>query len=277
MSASVSVVVAVWDDYVELLSSSVGSVLAQDGVEADVVVVDNASTRPLPPLPYCVRVVVSDSRLSAGSARNLGLAHVRTPLVLFLDADDTLLPGALAELTELVAGNPRAVAAVGKHLLWNPASGREAIVERSPRPAVYRLARRRRLLAAVTLRFDCYPLVGCALIRTAAAREASGFGDSSLAEDWALRSALAFRGRIAFTVTPVVRVRVREGSLWHRAHSRAELEAMYAQFRSARLADPRLPWWGRLLLRPIARAHRHDARRLTATGAFRPADEGLIG
>jgi len=277
MSASVSVVIAVWDDYVELLGDCVESVLAQDGIEVDVVVVDNASTRPLPPLPDGVRVVASDSRLSAGSARNLGLEQVRTPLVLFLDADDALLPGALAQLAELAAVNPRAVAAVGKHLLWNPTNGREAIVERSPRPPVYRLARHPRLLAAVTLRFDCYPLVGCALIRAASAREAGGFGDASLAEDWALRSALAFRGHIAFTVAPVVRVRVREGSLWHRAHSRAELEAMYAEFREARRSDPRLPWWGRLLLGPIARAHRHDAHRLTAAGAFRPADEGLIG
>jgi hypothetical protein len=142
---------------------------------------------------------------------------------------------------------------------------------------VYRLARRRRLFALTTLRFDCYPLVGCAAVRTEVARDAGGFGDASLAEDWALRSALAFRGRVIFTREPVVRVRVRDGSLWHREHSRSELEAMFTSFRGRRASDPRLPVWGKLVLAPIAALHRRDARRMTASGAFRPADEGLAG
>jgi glycosyltransferase involved in cell wall biosynthesis len=275
MTPDVAIVIAVWDDYVTMLPACVDSILSQAGVGVETIVVDNASATPLPALPERVAVVRAARRLSAGAARNLGLAHVTAPLVLFLDADDTLLPGALRLLSEMLAATPGAVAAVGKHLLWSPTTGRELIVERSPRPPVYRLAPHRRLFSLLTLRFDCFPLVGCAALRTAAARDASGFGDASLAEDWALRSALAFRGRVMFTREPVVRVRVRDGSLWHRDHSRAELDAMFADFRRRRLADPRLPAWARLMIAPIASAHRRDARRMTAAGAFRPAREVL--
>jgi glycosyltransferase involved in cell wall biosynthesis len=272
----VAVVIPAWDTYVELVTGAIESVRTQAGGQVELVVVDNASARPLGSLGADVRLVRTDARLSAGGARNLGLAQVDAPLVLFLDADDRLLPGALDQLGELLRGDPDAVAAVGKHLLWSPASGREVVVRRSPRPAIYRVARYRRALALLTLRYDCYPLVGCALIRTAAARDAGGFAANSLGEDWALRSALAFRGRVLFTSMPVVRVRVRDGSLWHREHSRAELEEMYAAFRAGRRADPRLPLWGKAALGPIGLAHRLDVRRLTSSGSFRPAHEGLI-
>jgi cellulose synthase/poly-beta-1,6-N-acetylglucosamine synthase-like glycosyltransferase len=273
--AAVAVVIAVWDDYVTMLPPCVDGVLAQAGVKVQTIVVDNASVTPIPDLPDQVVVVRAPRRLSAGAARNLGLGHVTAPLVLFLDADDLLLPGALRLLAGMLAAAPAAVAAVGKHVLWSPATGRELIVDRSPRPPVYRVARCRRLFALMTLRFDCYPLVGCAAVRTAAAMDAGGFGDSSLAEDWALRSALACRGEVKFTRDPVVRIRVRDGSLWHRDHSRAELDSMFAAFRERRLRDPRLSALGKLLLRPIAFAHRRDARRMTAAGMFRPAGEVL--
>jgi succinoglycan biosynthesis protein ExoO len=272
----VCVVIAVWDSYASLVSDAVASALSQTGVEVEVVVVDNASVAPLPSFGDRARIVRAPVRLSAGAARNLGLGHANASFVLFLDADDTLLPGALARLVHLLRRDPRAVLAVGKHLLWSPTTGQELVVDRAPRPAVYRVARHPRTLALLTLRFDCYPLVGCAVIRTDAARDAGGFADDSLAEDWALRSALAFRGRVLFTPSTVVRVRVRDGSLWHRDHSRSELTAMFREFRRRRRADRRLPLWGRLALAPIALAQSLDARRLTAAGDFRPEDAGLI-
>jgi len=283
---AVTVVTTVWDDYCALLPDCVASVITQTDAVAEIVVVDNASRAPLPPLPAMVRVVSSGVRLTAGAARNFGLAQVKTPLVLFLDADDRLLPGALGALHTTLGRREhdshrggdrrRAVAAVGRHLLWNPDTGEERPAPGSPRPLIAHLARARRLFGLLTLRFDCYPLVGCALIDVATARAAGGFGDASLAEDWILRSALACRGRIAFAPEPVVRVRVASSSLWHRDHSRAELEAMYAAFAAHRLRDPEMPALGRRLMGLIARAHRREARRRTRDGAFRPACDGAL-
>lgn len=271
----VTVVTAVWDGYSDLLPACVQSALTQRGIGVEVVVVDNASEVPLPALDQQVRVVRTPIRVSAGAARNVGLAHVRTPLVLFLDADDALLDGSLARLAEVLDRDSGAVAAVGKHLLWSPVTGQAKVVARSPRPLVYRIARRRRLMAALTLRFDCYPLVGCAVIRTQTARDAGGFGDGDLAEDWVLRSALAFRGRIAFSSQPAVRVSVCNDSLWHREHPRAELAEMYARFRSARLADRRLPLSARAVMPLIAAAQRRDVARLAGAGSFKPPSHGL--
>jgi len=272
---AVTVVTAVWDSYCALLPDAVGSALAQEGVDVELIVVDNASTAPLPPMPREVKLLRSRDRLSAGAARNLALPQVSAPAVLFLDADDVLLPGALERLAALLHGHPSAVAAVCKRVLWDPASGTERVNARSPRPLVYHLCRWPRLFAALTLRYDVFQLTGCALLDTSVVRDAGGFGDSSLAEDWMLRSALAARGRVVFGREAVVRFRVCGDSLWHREHSREELNRTYAAFRAHRLSDPRLPRWGRALMPLIGVGHRHDIRRLTATGPFRPVESGI--
>src|SRR5262249_17965698 len=98
---SVTVVIPVWDEYVRFLEEAVASV---DG-EAEIVVVDNASTVPLPELERGT-VVRSPGRLSIGAARNLGIEQVETPFVLSLDADDKLLPGALDFMVSELGPNP---------------------------------------------------------------------------------------------------------------------------------------------------------------------------
>ena len=96
MTPPVAVVIPVWDSYVDFLGEAIGSVREQRA-EVELIVVDNASGRPLPALDD-VRVVRSERRLSTGAARNLGLEAVTAPLVVFLDADDLMLPGSLAAL-----------------------------------------------------------------------------------------------------------------------------------------------------------------------------------
>jgi glycosyltransferase involved in cell wall biosynthesis len=272
---AVTVVIAVWDSYCALLPEAVASALTQQGVDVELIVVDNASTAPLPALPPQVTVLRSRDRLSAGAARNLALPHVSAAAVLFLDADDVLLPGALHRLAALLRNQSGAVAAVCKRLLWDPASETERVNERSPRPLVYHLCRWPHMFAALTLRYDVFQLTGCALLDTGVVRDAGGFGDASLAEDWMLRSALAARGRVVFGREAVVRFRVSGDSLWHREHSREELDGTYAAFRAHRLSDPRLPRWGRALMPLIAVGHSRDIRRLTATGPFRPVEPGI--
>ena len=91
---SVTVVIPVWDPpYVNWLPHAVEAVRAQDpGVR--IVVVDNASAVAVPTLEG-TDVVRTSKRLSAGEARNAGMRHVDTEFVMFLDADDELLAGAL--------------------------------------------------------------------------------------------------------------------------------------------------------------------------------------
>jgi glycosyltransferase involved in cell wall biosynthesis len=274
--ARVTVVIPVWDEYCARLQECVRDLMTQEGVAMDVIIVDNASDSEIPDLPADVRVLRLARRVSVGAARNAGGEHVQTPYVLFLDADDRLLPGTVQFLAGELDGAPAAVAAICKHLLWDRKTDRRVTVDRSPKPVVYRLARSRHLLGLATLRFNIFPIVGCAAIRTEVFRDAGGFGDGNLGEDWELCAALAWRGRIRFHRRPGRLYAVEEGSLWHRSHPRELLERRYDAFQARVLRDRRVPAYARLLVRHwIRRAHSRDIARLTAKGDFRPATTEL--
>src|SRR5262249_49002093 len=95
--AKTTVVIPAWDGYAGApLRAALRSVLDQ-AVPMRVLVVDNASLSELTGTGG-VDVVRSERRLTVGAARNLGLAAVTTPYVVFWDADDVMLPGTLAFL-----------------------------------------------------------------------------------------------------------------------------------------------------------------------------------
>jgi glycosyltransferase involved in cell wall biosynthesis len=190
---NVAVVIPVWDSYVRFLPEAIASVMDQD-LDAEILVVDNASTEPLPPLAG-VRVVSSGTRLSTGAARNLGLDAVTAPLVVFLDADDLMLPASLATL---LAGLRDGDAAFAMAIVDGDTGGRH----RAPRRIAYALARAPRLFALVNTVWSLLPTQGATIMRTADVRAAGGYGDRSQGEDWALGAALAWRGRIRLSHAP---------------------------------------------------------------------------
>jgi glycosyltransferase involved in cell wall biosynthesis len=193
MTSPVAVVIPVWDNYVQFLPEAVASVRDQ-GVPADIIVVDNASTERLPELPGA-RVVRSQSRLTTGAARNLGLEHVTAPLVVFLDADDLMLPGALVRL---LAG-PRASDVA---FCMTRLEGDTGERHRAPRRIAYVLTRWPRFFALVNTVWSLVPMQGATILRTSAVCAAGGYGDRSQGEDWALGAALAWRGRIRLSHEP---------------------------------------------------------------------------
>ncbi|MBN1259981.1 MAG: glycosyltransferase family 2 protein [Anaerolineae bacterium] len=95
------------------LRRTVTSVLTQDFEDAlfEVIVV-NDSGAPLPPADWqnddCVRVIHTQRR-ERSVARNAGAAIARGDYLHFLDDDDWLLPGALANLWQLAQAAPDAV------------------------------------------------------------------------------------------------------------------------------------------------------------------------
>jgi glycosyltransferase involved in cell wall biosynthesis len=113
-------------NYGEFLNEAVDSLLSQEGGAPHVVVVDDGSTDPathevIEGLPDSVEVVRQENA-GLAAARNAGLALVRTPFVLFLDADDRLAPGALRVLRQALAEHPEAGFAYGHHRFfgaWN--------------------------------------------------------------------------------------------------------------------------------------------------------------
>lgn len=104
--ALVGVVIPVYNGG-SLLVEAVRSVLEQDPPAGQVVVVDDGSEEDLGPAlrPFANRIdYVRVSHRGSSAARNIGLERVKTDTVVFLDADDRLLPGALACRAALLEG-----------------------------------------------------------------------------------------------------------------------------------------------------------------------------
>src|SRR5436309_1197676 len=104
-----TVVIPVWDDYVESLRSAALPSLRDQARSKRILVVDNASSTELTELNGA-EIVRAPARISLGAARNLGLEHVTTPYVVFWDADDTMLAGTLRLLEDAMVCDPRLVA-----------------------------------------------------------------------------------------------------------------------------------------------------------------------
>lgn len=90
-------------NYARYLPEAVASVRAQGGGPPHIVVVDDGSTEPdadaaLRRLEAEGVEVLRQENRGVCAARNAGLAHLRTPYWLVLDADDRLAPGALTAL-----------------------------------------------------------------------------------------------------------------------------------------------------------------------------------
>ena len=263
-------VIPVWDAYAgEHLSAAVESLTSQTP-PARILLVDNASEREIA-ADGDIRVVRTDSRVTVGAARRFGLEHSETPLTLFWDADDVMLPGTLAKLVAAIREHPGVVAvtpaimdgSTGARLHW-------------PRSWTRHLSRFPRCFAAVNAVSSLYPTTG-ALVDTHTALEAGGHPDAHGGDDWAFGVSLAFRGRVVL-LRDLGRVyRYRPGSLSAGWRAVPDLSRHAALVRQRLREDPAVPplvrrsvgliallqWAVIFVARPVSRAlpHRTRARR----------------
>jgi glycosyltransferase involved in cell wall biosynthesis len=216
VTSGLTIVIPYWDLDPQILLDAVGS-LADQGATYRVIVVDNASAVPIPPLPPNVEVHRLPSRVSVGVARNAGLALVDTSHVLFLDADDQLFPGSIPFLLGQLEACPDAVASIGRAQAWRPdptvpARYRFRHLRRRFFLRVTRLQRFPRILGAVnTIYMILQPSAG--VVRVDAVRRAGGFSSDEAEEDWVLSALLPFYGQVIAGRQYVRRYRIRAGSL----------------------------------------------------------------
>lgn len=255
--AAVTVVIPVWDRYVEFLPDAVESV-RRNGTDVPIVVVDNASSWPLPELQGCEIVQVS-TRLSEGAARNLGLERVRTDFVVFLDADDMLLPGTLDHLCGQITAHPELAIAATRIL--DGATGER---HRGPRRFVPALARAPRLLALADCAWSLMPIQGCAVLWADQVREAGGYADSDIGEDWVLAVSLLWRGAAAISPRLGLFYRPPKEPTHRSARTAAEFRGSARRVRERMRSDPAVPRWARALVPAVA------ALQLAAIHVVRP-------
>ncbi len=173
--------------------------------DARVILVDDGSTDGSAALcdrlAADVRVtVLHQENRGAAAARNAGLAAATAEFVAFLDADDMLLPGALAALTQAI-GN--ADAAQGCILRELP--------EKYPDTSCDRLTGREALAAALTdptRRLLCHGWLFRRTLLTERFNEALTVGEDG---EWMLRT-LGNAASVAYTNIPAYRYTVRTGS-----------------------------------------------------------------
>jgi glycosyltransferase involved in cell wall biosynthesis len=179
-------------NYGRFLAEAVDSALSQEGGPPEVVVVDDGSTEPetllaLKRLPPKVRLIPR-SNGGPARARNTGAAAATTPLLLMLDADDRLDPGALTTLERLLEAAPDIGFAYGRTRMFGSLSRELAFPAYDPYRLLYRS------LVSVT-----------SLIRREAFEAVGGFDPEIPGyEDWDLYLSLleaGFEGRRADAVT----------------------------------------------------------------------------
>lgn len=224
MDPVITVVVPVWDDYAELLPRCLAAIAAER-VPTALIVVDNASGKSVDD-PSDGRRVTLGTRATIGAARNAGLAHVDTPYVMFADADDEIAAGSLRRSLALLERSPRVVGVIGRSLV-NEGNG---TAHRGIRPtARYRCATRFAPgLVPLLWLLGYQGSITSTLLRTQAVRDAGGFADTDIAEDWHLAARLSRRG-IFVCVDESVRIYHRhEGALRTRGSRKSAADQRHA-------------------------------------------------
>jgi glycosyltransferase involved in cell wall biosynthesis len=254
LTAPVTVVVPAWDAYAgEGLLEAVASVLDQR-TPVELIVVDNASDVPLPDLGSA-EIVAVGRRLSTGAARNAALDRVRTPYLVFLDADDVLLPGALPALIAGLEGDD-GCSAYALSILDGVTGARH----RSPRPIARALSRWPPLFALANTVWSLLPTQGATIMRTSDVRACGGYGESDQGEDWVLATSLAFRGRVSFDRRLGLCYRRRPDSPGWGTLSGSVLLENARRVRERVNQDQAIPTWAKAVLPVVAVAQWAAAR-----------------
>ena len=188
------------------LNDAIASVRQQRYAPVEVVVVDDGSTDETGQIAAAAGVHVSRQR-NAGlsAARNAGLKMARGEFIVFLDADDELLPDAVESGVELLQRRS-AISCVVRLC-------QSMDTERRPLPTVH-IPLGTPDLYRVWLRRNFVWTPGAALFRTDAIRAIGGFpSDLAPAADYAVYLTLARKAAVAFDPQEVVRYRQHDGNM----------------------------------------------------------------
>lgn len=273
----ISIVIPAWGAHVAYVPDALQSLYGQAGSPIEVLVVDNASEPPVSGLDRA-EVVRSLDRLTVGRARNFGLERARGEYVMFWDADDLMLPGALERMRIELEHHPEVVAVTMDSVTWTPEAG-PGVRWPWPRAVMYRLAHRPHLFALIALLYNPFTTTGPALMRTASVRDAGGFAeDIAFLEDWALSASLTVRGRISMLRETGRLYRVHDASL-SRGHLDSPDQGDWLRgIRARTRRDPRVPRWLKASL-PLVRLHhlwreRRAPRKAAGAGYYESALTG---
>ncbi len=108
MTPGISVIIPTYNS-ARYLPQALDSVFAQNYPQVEIIVVDDGSTDETSQIirPYRDRLLyLRQENAGSAAARNAGLAHAHGKYVVFLDADDWLLPGKLQQQVDILQSQP---------------------------------------------------------------------------------------------------------------------------------------------------------------------------
>ena len=202
------------------LNDAIESVLAQSVGDLELILYDDASTDETAEVTRGVRdarvrCFRHASQRGIPETRNSCLRVARGRFVVWLDADDRLLPGALAALRSAVERRPTiglahgafdVIAEDGRALPAWPMPFDTDVVEQGPR-AFAELVVSNYITAPVIVRRECHDAVG---------PYATDMGPSST--DWEMWLRLALHADLAYVARPVAQYRQHGGSITRATH-----------------------------------------------------------
>jgi glycosyltransferase involved in cell wall biosynthesis len=233
MSPRVSVVIPTRNRW-RLLSMTLASVLAQQAVDLEVLVIDDASDQQEEPAGGAsdarVKILRHERPKGVAAARNTGLGEAQHPWVAFIDDDDLWAPGKLAAQAAAMEAQSAAGWSCAGALVVND----QLLVigyERTPPPGD---------IAAAVLTTNVIPGGGSSVLAVSdLVRDVGGFDEKlRTIADYDLWIRLAVAAPVAPVDRPLVARRVHAGAmsldLSHIYDEKAHLDTKYASLRTER-------------------------------------------
>ena len=256
-----SVVIPTRDRW-SLLSRALGSVLGQEGVELEVLVVDDGSTDETPARLAAmedprVRVLRQSINQGVARARNRGIAEARGEWVAFLDDDDFWAPTCLREHLESIV-DAGASWGYGASISVDRNGARRIMLPAPPEQ-----------LAAGILDLNVAGPPSSATVRRDLLEEVGCFDDQlSVIADWDLWVRLSRHGDAARCEKPLVAYWEHEAAMHHQDRGDLDDELAYMADKYSGLLPAGRRFGARAAARKRAADYRLAGRRMRAAAAY---------
>jgi hypothetical protein len=193
-------------NYGHLLDDALTSVRAQEGVDPDVLVLDDHSdANSVNPFEVAMKhraqmLFLPESR-GLGVTRNIGVAYLNTEYWVPIDADDWFLPGALRAMVAALDGDPSADMVYGNYMESNSVEHGAFAQTKS--------------WTVQGLRLDSVTSY-CEMWRTKSFWRVGGYSDIKMAEDWELQRRAIAAG--------IKAIHIEDKVFFHRLHPDSKWE-----------------------------------------------------